>query len=112
MHSRSSAHNPWLLAKGVHLRVSKKLAYHGPVPYAGEGVMTVGRADLDAMLDRLKASLPKMIADHPHDGDFWSEFAGHADAIEDAASASDYEHVRSRIDAMLSEQALTFGDND
>lgn len=58
------------------------------------------------MLDVLQASLPKMIADHPNDGDFWSEFAGCADAIEDAASATDCDHVRTRIDAMLSAHGL------
>lgn len=110
IHHHRLARCPWLYKEFQHRR-STALAYHGPVSYTGESVMTVSLAELDAMLDSLKASLPKMIADNPLDGDFWSEFAGHADVIEDAASGPDHEHVRWRIDVMLAEQASKLGDN-
>lgn len=68
--------------------------------------MPTTRAQLDSMLDGLQASLPKLLADNPDVSDFWSEFAGHADVIEDSASAADCTHVHGRIDAMLSAQGL------
>lgn len=64
------------------------------------------RADLDEMLDELETSLPTIIAENPDDGDFWSEFAGRAEVIEDAAAAADCDHVRGRIDAMLASHGL------
>jgi len=64
------------------------------------------RAELDAMLDRLEERLPSMIGDNPDEGDFWCEFAGEADHIEDQTSAADCDHVRGRINAMLAKQGL------
>lgn len=57
---------------------------------------------LDARLDELAASLPQMIEDNPDPGDFWAEFAGQADHIEDSAGQH-CEHVMRRINAMLAE---------
>lgn len=74
--------------------------------------MPASRADLDVMLDRLQTALPWLVADNSDDGDFWSEFAGHADVIEDSASAADCDHVRGRIDAMLADQGLTPADKN
>lgn len=74
--------------------------------------MPTKRADLDAMLDRLQRAMPAMVADNPDDGDFWREFAGQAEVIEDASSASDCDHVRARIDAMLAAQGLIPGESD
>lgn len=68
--------------------------------------MTLSRAELDTMLDRLEARLPDIVRINPDDGDFWAEFAGEADAIEDAAGAEDCEHVARRIDAMLATAGL------
>lgn len=68
--------------------------------------MPTTRAQLDSILDGLQTSLPKLLADNPDVGDFWSEFAGHADVIEDSASAVDCAHVHRRIAAMLSAQEL------
>ncbi|MGH8464133.1 MAG: hypothetical protein ACRER5_08295 [Pseudomonas sp.] len=59
-------------------------------------------AELTTQLDALQAQLPKMIADNPDPGDFWCEFAGQADLIEDQAG----EHtalVARRIAGMLAE---------
>ncbi len=74
--------------------------------------MPTSRAELDAMLNRLQEALPAMMADNPDDGDFWGEFAGQAEIIEDAASAADCEHVHGRIDAVLSAQGLIPSEND
>jgi hypothetical protein len=68
--------------------------------------MTTSRAELDALLDDLQDALPKMIAENPDDGDFWSEFAGQAEVIEDRASAADCDHVGGRINAMLAKHGL------
>ena len=73
--------------------------------------MPASRAELDVLLDRLQSSLPRLIADNPDTGDFWSEFAGHADVIEDSASSADCNHVRGRIDAMLADQDLTHSEH-
>lgn len=73
--------------------------------------MRTNRAELDEMLDSLQASLPEILAANPDAGDFWSEFAGHADAIEDSAAAADCEHIRGRIDAMLASHVLPAGEN-
>ena len=57
---------------------------------------------LTKMLDELEARLPHMIAEHPDDADFWPEFAGAADDIED--QAGDHRPmVIERINAMLAE---------
>lgn len=53
-----------------------------------------------------------MVADNPDHGDFWCEFAGQAEVIEDASSASDCDHVHARIDAMLAAQGLIPGESD
>lgn len=68
--------------------------------------MPANREELDALLDRLQAALPQMVADNPDSGDFWSEFAGRADVIEDAAGADDCDHVRDRITMMLAGHGL------
>ncbi|UYB51137.1 hypothetical protein OCJ37_14200 [Xanthomonas sp. AM6] len=59
------------------------------------------RADLDKMLDALEAEVPAMLEQCPDDGDFWAEFAGHADVIEDAARQEDCEHVTERMHAIV-----------
>ncbi len=59
------------------------------------------RAELDAMLDALDAEIPAMLKQCPDDGDFWAEFAGHADAIEDAARGEDCAYVTQRLDVMI-----------
>jgi len=59
------------------------------------------RADLDKMLDDLQAQVPEMLEQCPDDGDFWAEFAGHADVIDDAARHEDCEHVTKRIDVIV-----------
>ena len=59
-------------------------------------------AELTTQLDALQAQLPQLIADNPDPGDFWCEFAGQADLIEDQAG----EHtalVARRIADMLAE---------
>lgn len=68
--------------------------------------MPANREELDTLLDRLQSALPQMIADNPDSGDFWSEFAGHADVIEDAAGADDCDHVQARITSMLADFGL------
>lgn len=57
---------------------------------------------LDAMLDELAARLPAIIQENPDPGDFWCEFAGYVDVIEDQA-CDHCEHVMGRINAMLAE---------
>lgn len=59
------------------------------------------RAQLDVMLDALDAELPAMLEQCPDDGDFWSEFAGRADEIEEAARNEDCAYVTQRIDVMI-----------
>lgn len=66
------------------------------------------REDLIALLNALEAELPGMLAANPDPGDFWVEFAGQADVIEDHAG----EHgtmVRERIRAMLAEHGRYLG---
>ncbi|HZR03048.1 MAG TPA: hypothetical protein VFA81_07745 [Burkholderiales bacterium] len=58
------------------------------------------------MLDHLEGRLPSMIEENPDEGEFWSEFAGEADHIEDLTPSSECEHVRGRIDAMLAKAGL------
>lgn len=74
--------------------------------------MPTSRAELDAMLDRLQDVLQAMITDNPDEGDFWCDFAGQAEIIEDVASAADCDHVHARIDAMLAERGLIPGEAD
>jgi hypothetical protein len=60
------------------------------------------REELIALLDALEAQLPGLIAANPDPGDFWVEFAGQVDVIEDHAG----DHcamVKERIRAMLAE---------
>ena len=38
-----------------------------------------------AASDKLEATLPHLIADHPEDGNFWLAFGGEADAITENA---------------------------
>lgn len=59
------------------------------------------RAQLDQMLDALDAQLPEMLEQNPDDGDFWAEFAGHADVIDDAARHEDCDYVTKRLDVMI-----------
>lgn len=59
------------------------------------------RADLDKMLDDLQAQVPAMLEQCPDDGDFWAEFAGHAEAVEDAARQEDCEYVTERMHAIV-----------
>jgi len=62
----------------------------------------------DAMtqLDALERDLPKMRAESKADSDFWLEFAGRADVIEDSVSPEDFTRVRDRIDDMLARHDL------
>ena len=60
---------------------------------------------LNAQLDELQALLPKMIEDNPDPGDFWSQFAGQADAIEDAAGEHS-QYVQGRVSAMLGRRVI------
>lgn len=55
---------------------------------------------LAELLDALEDRLPKMIEDSPSHGDFWREFAGEADAIEDQAGKH-CELVTRRVSQML-----------
>lgn len=58
--------------------------------------------ELHQQLNALEADLPRMIQDHPDPSDFWPEFVGAADIIEDQAE----EHcalVEGRIAAMLAQ---------
>lgn len=63
------------------------------------------KAQLTAQLDALEADLPRMIQAHPDPGDFWCEFAGTADIIEDHAG-DHCQYVSDRIDAMLARHGL------
>jgi hypothetical protein len=58
------------------------------------------QAELTKLLDKLEASLPKMIEDNPDPSDFWSAFAGEADVMEDHAGDL-AELVDERIQSML-----------
>lgn len=59
------------------------------------------RRELEQALDALEARIPRLQAEHPDDGDFWSAFAGESDLIEDGATGDDCLYVSQRIDAML-----------
>jgi hypothetical protein len=52
-------------------------------------------------LDHLETQLPRILREHPYDGDFWSAFSSHADEIEHAAGPDDWSYVHARIDEML-----------
>ena len=67
--------------------------------------------ELNGFLDSLETHLPRLIADHPDDGDFWAAFAGEADIIENAAGDHGA-HVRGRIDRMLASHGLIPSDID
>jgi hypothetical protein len=64
------------------------------------------RTELLAMLENLERDLPGMIAAHPLEAEFWAEFTGVADVIEDAASANENVYVSWRINSMLAAQRL------
>jgi len=68
--------------------------------------MTRTRTELLAMLENLERDLPGMIATHPLEAEFWAEFAGVADAIEDAASVNENVYVSWRLNSMLAAQQL------
>lgn len=56
--------------------------------------------ELTSCLDELEAALPQMIEGNPNPGDFWAEFAGLTDVIEDQAG----EHrgyFSGRVNSML-----------
>ncbi|WP_440986247.1 hypothetical protein ACQHIH_21340 (plasmid) [Xanthomonas sontii] len=59
------------------------------------------RVELDQMLDNLEAQVSTMLEQCPNEGDFWSEFAGHADVIEDAARQDDCEYVTKRMNVIV-----------
>jgi hypothetical protein len=67
------------------------------------------RAELNAMLDQLEKELPGMIKMHPDAAEFWSEFCGKADVIEDSAPRGDFGVVRARIEGMLATHNLVRG---
>ena len=73
--------------------------------------MAKTRKELDALLAALEASLPKLIQD-AREEDFMEAFAGLADVIEESAGTADIEHVRGRINCMLSSRGLIPGDNE
>lgn len=59
------------------------------------------RTELTAMLARLEAALPDMVAMHPDASDFWPAFAGVADIIEDSAGPADLRWVSDAIMALI-----------
>lgn len=63
--------------------------------------MSLPRSALQQQLNALEARLPDMIRTLPEPGDFWPEFAGHADGIADAAGVADFDWVHQRLDDML-----------
>lgn len=64
---------------------------------------------LASQLDELEAALPKMIEASPDAGDFWCEFAGHADVIQEAAG-DHCQFVHDRISAMLASHGRFMAD--
>lgn len=62
-------------------------------------------------LRKLEDELPKMIEEHPEDGDFWSAFAGAADCIVDGAP-DHAEFIRGRLNCMLGGAGLVPSDNE
>lgn len=69
-------------------------------------------ADLATLLDALELALPDMLARHPDEADFWSEFAGEADEIVERAEPGESAYVRGRIDCMLRNTGLIPGENE
>jgi hypothetical protein len=70
------------------------------------------RDDLDSLLGALEASLPAIIRQNPVDEDFWTAFAGDADAIQHAASTEDSAHVRGSLYCMLKNEGMIPGENE
>ncbi|MCI2243289.1 hypothetical protein L3067_01520 [Xanthomonas sp. PPL568] len=68
----------------------------------------MNRDQLQQRLADLEADIPRMLRDAADNlGDFWSEFAGAADTIEDAAlTGEDAQYVSRRIDQMLARHGL------
>jgi hypothetical protein len=64
------------------------------------------RDQLTSALDDLEAALPAMRQAYPDPAEFWPEFAGIADWIEDRAGAADCDYVNERIERMLSAAGL------
>lgn len=62
-------------------------------------------------LRKLEDELPKMIEEHPEDGDFWSAFAGEADCIVDGAP-DHAEFIQGRRNCMLGAAGLVPSDNE
>jgi hypothetical protein len=59
--------------------------------------------ELQQLLNVLSRSMPTMIKSHPEDEEFWPAFAREADAIQDSATARDFEWVSREIDNILRE---------
>lgn len=68
--------------------------------------MTKTRAELDAVLDGLDSAIPRLKAECPDEGEFWSAFAGMADDAFEHASARDFAYVSERVDAILAKHGL------
>jgi hypothetical protein len=64
------------------------------------------RAQLDAMIDKLDADLPDLIADNIDDEEFWHAFSRRTDAIASVAAPEDHSHVHGRVDQMLVEHGV------
>jgi len=73
--------------------------------------MAKTRNQLDAMLLHLEGQIPRMLKETDEDT-FMETFDGEADVIEDAAGPRDINHVRGRINCMLSSRGLIPGDNE
>lgn len=67
---------------------------------------------LVAALDALERKLPSLMREYPDEGDFWSAWAGEADAITEGLPDSKEAYARGRIDCMLRNAGLIPGEDE
>lgn len=71
------------------------------------------RPELDEVLAKLQADLPRLVEEHSEDGDFdFGAFAGEADEIVASASDEDRPYVEDRLQCMLGAAGLVPSDNE
>lgn len=72
--------------------------------------MAATRDDLQVLLNRITVQMPRLLREHPDQGDFLIAFAGLADEVTDRAGAEDCEWASDQLSAILRRHGITVTD--
>ncbi|MEO7433447.1 MAG: hypothetical protein ABIR62_15840 [Dokdonella sp.] len=64
------------------------------------------RTEIERELDAIERDLPKIIADHPDEGDRWFAFAARSDVVMERLADDEHDYAGGRIDCMLRKAGL------